>query len=232
MNTVELWRVKVGSHCWNMQHAGSDNDYFACYAVDTNSILRGEVTGGGAHFSEKVVPGGDDVQSHEVGKWVEMARKGNFNYMVGVFSPIVVSDTFGYLAEFREICRRGIAKNVYHSIDGMARGNLMKYQKESVEDPVQWQKRVNACARSLFFGITWMLNGEPKFLPTKGVTEKQAYDLLDEFKLAYEASKLPETPPNELEYRDFLFKVRMARLKQKEDRIEWTDRAQIVGWKQ
>ena len=213
MNTKELWLVIVGSHVWQMNHAQSDTDYFACYAVDTNSLLRGEVAGGGAHFSEKVVPGGIDVQNHEVGKWVEMCLKGNFNYMVGVFSPLVRADPDGYLKEFREICRRGMAKNIYPSIEGMARGNMKKYAVESVTNPVSWQKRMNGVARSLVFGAMWM-HGEVKFTPVKDVTEQQVNGLFYELELARNVSTLPETPPNEEEYRQFLFKVRMARLTQ------------------
>lgn len=222
MKTVELWRVIVGSHVWGMQHAESDTDYFTAYAVDTNSILRGEVAGGGAHFSEKVVPGGDDVQSHEVGKWVDMALKGNFNYVVGVFSPLVEADGFGYLKEFRDICRRGMARNVYPSIEGMARGNLVKYRKSGIEG-VEWEKKLNGCARSVMFGISWMKGEGPRFNPVRGANETMVLDLLEEFKRAKDVSPLPESPPNEEEYRRFLFKVRVGMLSDVEG-IYWGER--------
>jgi hypothetical protein len=211
MVELELWNVIVGSHVWGMNHAGSDTDYFSCYAVDTKSILRGEVVGGEAEFSSKVVPGGDDIQRHEVQKWVDMCLKSNMNYMVAVNSPIVQSDSFGYLRRFREICEKGRAKNIFGSIDGMARGNLIKYRKAGL-DGLEWQKKLNACARSVMFGITWLLNGEAKFVPVQGATETQVFDLLEELAHAKEKSRLPETPPNVEEYRDFLFEVRTASL--------------------
>lgn len=209
METVELWRTIVGSHVWGMNHAKSDTDYFSCFAVPTKAILAAKMVAGEAHFSEKVVPGGDDVQSHEIEKWVVMALKGNFNYMVGIHSPLVVSDSFGYLAEFKGICKRGMAKNVYSSIDGMARGNLKKYAQAGL-DGSEFQKKLNGIARSLVFGCRWM-GGHIEFTPVQNATEKGVEGLLEAFAMARNLSKLPETPANEEEYRDFLLKVRTDR---------------------
>lgn len=219
MNDLPLWRTIVGSHVWGMNHPGSDTDYFDCYAVDTRALLRGEVHGGevpghGAHFHAGG-PGGEDVQNHEVGKWVVECLKSNFNYIVGVFSPLVVSDPFGLLGGpdgFRSICNVGRAKNIYPSLNGMVRHNLALYRKHGL-DGSNWDKKLAACLRALQFGIRWM-NREPvRFLPPWGaVSETAVLDALDVFKATTDHSTLPERPINEDAYRDFLYRVRMARL--------------------
>lgn len=199
----------VGSHMWGVQHEGSDEDHFLCYLVPTKGILSGELVFPVrfSHFEHGEMR---DTSAHEAQSVVEQLIKGNVNFLWGVMSPIVVK-TSDWHEELKEIVRRNLAKNCYDSIHGLAVHNYKKYI-ESGKDASE--KRCNTIARTINFGILILTRGEFKFVAVTRATPDiivKGIEVLDE---AHNASELPEKP-NEAEYREWLFKLRLADLRGK-----------------
>lgn len=208
MKVTHLWRTTVGSHIWKMNHPGSDLDYFDCFAVSTRDILDGSIQPGTAHFKSSEL---EDVQNHEVGKWVQELLKSNMNYIIGVHSPLVVDDQFGLLEALRDIARRNMAKNLAPSLNGMVTHNVNLYERRFTEES-EWErlKRLKCCARHLKFGIAWM-DGRIEFEPVEDPSLQDVRALQKEFTEAVAASKLPEKPLEQA-YRNLLFDIRIREL--------------------
>ena len=200
----DIFTTKIGSHIWKMNRPDSDEDIFKVYAVSTVELLKGT-----ANIRSKFKPSDErDVAIHEVGKVVEQVIKGNFNFLIGVMSPIVIL-TSDIHTELKDIVKRNVAKNCYHSIRGMCLHNYHKFIDNSVKGN---EKKCNVILRSLLFGKTLLETGEFKFKPIVNGTIKDIDVAFQDIEEAYTNSKLPEIP-NETTYRDWLYKVRSNILK-------------------
>lgn len=205
-----IFETMVGSHMWGVQHEGSDEDRFVCYAAPTKDVLRyavpiGDVpTGRGFQFH------GDktDTSIHEAGTVVNQLVRGNVNFLWGVMSPIVVK-TSPWHEELEEIVKRNVAKNCYNSIHGLAVHNYSKYV-ESKKD--QSEKRCNTIVRTINFGIHLLNWGEFNFIPTIKVKPQDVWDAIKKLDEVYLNSQLPERP-NEAEYREWLYRLRVDQLR-------------------
>lgn len=209
-----LFETTVGSHAWNMQRPDSDIDIFQVYIVPTKDILSG-VLRQNSHFSQ----GKDrDESRHEIGVVIEQLIKGNFNFVVGVCSPVVNEDKYGYLAELRDITTRNLAKNIYHSTKGLATHNWRKYFVNNVKNgsisEEELQKKRNLIVRSLIFGTTILHSGKIDFGKIQDQTDVDVQFWMKEIKWTFEDSKLPESPDPK-EFREFLYKLRTRELEGK-----------------
>lgn len=209
-----LFKTVVGSHAWNMQRPDSDVDKFEGYIVPTKDILSG-ILRQNSHFSSGK---NRDESRHEIGVIIEQLLKGNFNFVVGVCSPIVNEDKYGYLKELRDIVERNLSKNIYHSTRGLAIHNYNKYFVNNVNDKTiteeELQKKTNLIVRSLMFGNLILSSSTINFVEIRNQTTEDIVrwkELIDE---SYEKSKLPETP-DPREFREFLYKIRMVELEGK-----------------
>ena len=206
-----LFKTVVGSHAWNMQRPDSDVDTFEGYIVPTKDILSG-ILRQNSHFTAGEVK---DESRHEIGVIVEQLLKGNFNFVVGVCSPIVEEDKYGYLKKLRDITIRNLAKNIYHSTHGLAIHNYKKYFINNVNDKTiteaDLQKKTNQIVRSLMFGQWILKHNEIKYY---NITDQETSEIqywinrLDE---EYKLSELPEKP-DPTEFRNFLYKLRLDEL--------------------
>lgn len=201
-----IFETMVGSHMWGMQHGGSDEDHFLCYLAPTREILSGELVYPVrfSHFEHGEMR---DTSAHEAQSVVGQLIKGNVNFLWGVMSPVVVK-TSKWHDELREIAGRNLAKNCYHSIHGLAVHNYRKYI-ESGKDTSE--KRCNTIVRSIHFGIRILVEGRIGFAPVSMVFPEQVKTAMSALEQAYQESKLPERP-NEKEFRDWLFRLRVSDL--------------------
>jgi predicted nucleotidyltransferase len=154
-NNILLWRSLVGSHAFGTNHAGSDYDVFSCYVVDSDDLLAGRVGTGNCHVSEGVWSDGKtkmDVQSHELSRWLDGALSGNLNYTIGILSPIVLEDPYGFLRALRRIVEERPTTALLASTLGMARSNLKKFEMhERSGDDRRALKNLRTSIRSIWF---------------------------------------------------------------------------------
>lgn len=224
MTQTELWVTNVGSHMWRMNRPDSDVDLFRCYAASTEEILSGIVAPGGTHFSQQ---DGTDLQSHEVGAWVEQLLKMNPNYLWGLFSPLVVRERGRYRKDLAALIRAGLSKQVYWPVMGMIASNRRKYV-ESGRDPSP--KRINQMVRAGRWGRSVLLYGQPdRFMPiengsilqngrvVESGTPEAVEVTLERLDSAYRTSILPERVPEESvrAVRNWLLRVRLDELDEK-----------------
>lgn len=204
-----LFTTEIGSTLWQMRHPKSDTDLFRVYVASTEEILKGT-----ANIRSKFIQENDtDLALHEVGKVVDQLLKGNFNFLVGVMSPLTVSVAKPSLTKFylnlQDIVKENISKNCYHSIRGLVIHNYKKYIESGKDDS---ERRYNKILRVLQFGKTLLDTGNFEFKPFKeGVPDDiEAWvGLLNE---AYRYSQLPEKP-DETFYRAWLYNLRLYELK-------------------
>ena len=205
----EVFVTNVGSHMWGMNHPGSDVDLFVAYAVPSSDILRGIAKTDSQHVQRETVVGGvpvkEDLAIHEIGKVVDMVLDGNVNFLWGVFSPLVVRDTEGYLRGLKDIALRNLSQRCYGSIHGLGIHNYKKYI-ESGKDPSE--KRCNIIARTAQFGINLLLRGVPEFRGIIGTKPEQIPEFLRLLDEAKAHSILPENAQYASEMRDWLLKTR------------------------
>lgn len=200
----------VGSHIWSMNYKDSDTDIFQVYMESTRKILDGTARN---KSSFKQIDG-VDVSIHEVRKVVNMLLAGNINFMVGVLSPIMITTTDEF-KELKQLVKNNLAKNCYHSINGLAIHNQMKYEGTDKMTTKRW----NQIIRSLEFGIR-ILSGEGvKFVPVKGGCKQLFQAKLMTLQTAFNTSPLPEKP-NEKPFRDWLYSVRIKELKHGEQKCQ------------
>lgn len=212
--TKEIFRTMVGSHMWGMQHEGSDTDYFVCYTAPAKTLLDGTAEERGYLKSFVFKENGNDIVYHEAGKVVEQLLKGNVNFLWGVMSPCMVVSN-AWHEKLKQIVRKNMAKNCYHSIHGLALHNYKKYI-ESGKDPSE--KRCNTIVRTLGFGISILVRREFEFFPFMGATPDDILRRIGDLEKEHDASKLPEKP-NDAEYREWLLSLRLAELSRHNTRM-------------
>ena len=195
-----LFSTIIGSHVWNMNTAMSDTDIFEAYVASTEDILRGTAN----TKSKFIQKDGVDTAQHEIGKIVNQLLKGNFNFIVGVMSPIVEKNSME-LYQLSCIVEKTISKNCYGSIHGMAQHNFKKYIVSGKDTS---ERRCNKILRGLKFGMRIMDGRGIKFEKVENGTEEdigKAILMLDE---SFNNSKLSDKPDEE-PFRDWLYQVRI-----------------------
>lgn len=200
----DFFTTLVGSHIWRMDTASSDRDMFRVYVASTEGILRGTANTK-SEFVQEVE--GEDLAVHEVGKVVEQLLKGNVNFLIGVISPMLLSEhesADSFLYELQCIVRRTISKNCYKSIHGLGKHNYIKYLESGKDDS---ERRCNKICRVLAFGHNLLLTGNFEFTPFTGGTPEAVVEWLGLLDDAYKNSPLPEVP-DEGPFRDWLYQVR------------------------
>ncbi len=220
-----LFKTVVGSHAWNMQRPDSDIDTFEGFIYPSKDILLG------IQGKDSLVTHGEvnDESSHEIGVVIEQLLKGNFNFVVGVCSPVVEEDKYGYLAELRDIVKRNLAKNIYHSTMGLAYHNYKKYIigneyrtvllnggeitniPKKILTSFEIQKKTNQVVRSLMFGHWILKENKINYFKIADQEPSEIQYWMNRLDEAYKLSELPESPDPK-EFRDFLYKLRIDEL--------------------
>lgn len=220
---------------WNMQRENSDLDINEVYIMDSKDFLLQKVRRNREYKGTDVYEGVEketDVQSCELGNCVHEVIKGNVNYLWAVTSPIVIHQ-YEYksaLRELREITVKTIAKNCFHSINGLAEHNIYhfitgvasrtgksrrkkdKYPKIEIDrNSLLYKKKLNTIGRSLKFGINVLTWGKPRYEKVEITKEEELWDLKNRLNDSYNHSHLPEYP-NEAPFEKFLIKWRLKKL--------------------
>lgn len=200
-----MFETIVGSHAWKMNRPDSDIDSFQVYVVPTKDILMG-LKRQNSHFTA----GDRDQFRHEIGVVIEQLLSGNFNFIVGVMSPEIITNNYG-LNLLKHIVVRNLAKNCYNSIHGLAYSNYRKYVVNRQETGEKLQKRCNIIVRTLLFGQN-ILNGEGvQFTPVKDCAPETVEEEMTKLDEALKNSKLPDKPdPNP--FREYLYDLRIRNL--------------------
>ena len=104
---------------------------------------------------------------------------------------------------------RNISKATASSIMGMASRN---YQKNIINKKDDSPKKRNQIMRTLKFGQEFLLKGSLEFLPYTGDATND--DILENISMLQGCEMVSELPdsPNEKEFRDFLYEVRVANM--------------------
>jgi predicted nucleotidyltransferase len=212
--------TNVGSHVWQMNHKDSDIDTFQIYTEELQNILNGTAKRK-SYFTEKE-NGITDIAIHEIEIVINQLLKGNINFIVGVCSPLILKTTKEFEI-LRNLTTNHLAKNCYHSINGLAVHNFKKYENELTE------KKLNQIIRTLFFGINILKHNKIIFQPnTNGTTEKY-FETLELLKESFENSSLPEEP-EEKPFRDFLLNLRLKQLYKNDPLMKLWDNPEDERW--
>lgn len=204
-----LFETEVGSFMWGMGTKESDRDVMQVYAQPTRDILSGRTqTHNKPQRKFKQYGWEWDYQHFEIGHLVNLLIKGNCNAIWTVTSPVVMKDSL-VLGVLREITINNLSKASYASIHGMAISNFKDQEKRPKLAP---NKAYKQCLRTLTFGINLFEQGKAVFTPiTKEVTAEDVEEAFVHIAVAHERTKLPDVP-NETEFRDFLYNLRVADL--------------------
>ncbi len=221
--------VVIGSHIWGMNHENSDLDSMAIVQEDTTKILRREGKWQTQSYFRSETDHGYpvDIHVHEIGRTMDFLLKSNINFLVGVLSPIVVHESFGF-SDLRKVVEENPAKNVYDSIHGMAVQNMARYAgikrgtfytailEELHYTPID-ERRCGKMLAYLEFGINYLDTGKASFQKpnqytwnTQGVVEA-----IKDLDIAYVDSKLP-AKPDEKALHEWLLNQRLSALSQEQ----------------
>jgi predicted nucleotidyltransferase len=192
-----------------MEKPESDFDIYRAYIVPTTDILKGIAR----QNSHQEMEGLIDRASHEIGVIINQLLKGNVNHLWGTMSPIIIDRGEGvWHNKLREIVSKNISKNVFHSINGMAYHNYQKYIIARDMEPKLMEKKCNTVVRTLNFGIEILKGHGFRFEPVSGCVIQNIQTKMEELEWTYKSSSLPENPPDEDAFRDFLLNLRLSKL--------------------
>ena len=197
----ELFTTIVGSHMWKMNTPFSDIDRATVYMMGSKDFLLGKKIIGKQIFDEE---SNIDTTFYELNHVIHYLLKGNVNFIWAVMSPIVVNDHQSSLKELKGIVGSNVAKNCFHSINGLAKHNIYHYI-EKKDNPSY--KKINVIGRTLQFGINVLTWGKYMFEKTDFESVKELYELKDRLNEAYKNSMLPRL------YENYLIKWRIKRMK-------------------
>ena len=210
-DSIQLWSVIHGSHMWGMQHSESDFDVATIYQVPTKTILSGRPYDRTRPQTKREQKVGEDLIKiedtfWEVGHLVSYLLKGNCNAIWMTNSGQILSSCEVH-EELRAIVKNNLAKNVYHSIKGMATSQISDATKRNLG-----MKGLRSAWRTLNFGINVLDGHGIMFEPAPEiVTELECNHMIICLKDALEGSNLPEIPET-LPFYDYLYKIRLMNL--------------------
>lgn len=206
----QLFTTNVGSHAWGMNRPDSDIDLFKVYLAPSTDFLLGLHHEGGHQNQDGI----NDTASYELGMVVKFALKNNFNFIIGVMSPIVVED-WSELNRLRELALMNLSRECYYSINGFYMHNyvpssIWHIRNGKIKDT---QKKRNVVGRVLECGIR-MLDGKGiAFLkPDADHTLKSLAELAEKLKDKLPTSPLPDKAAHADEMNKWLLKLRIAEL--------------------
>jgi len=217
---------------WGMEKPTSDLDINEVYIMDSRDFLLQQTRRNREYKGKETYNGVEresDVQSCDLGNCVREVLKGNVNYLWAVTSPIVVNEYRSVLRELREIAIKTIAKNCFHSINGMAEHNIYHFitgtgsrtgkvrkgekapTREIDRNSLIYKKKLNTIGRSLKFGINVFVWGKPMFEKVEITKEEELWDLKNKLNEAYTHTFLPEKP-DPVPFEKFLIKWRLKKM--------------------
>ena len=206
----ELFTTNVGSHIWEMNTPLSDTDWFVVYLATLDEILLQKRT-----KSYHKMEDGLDMAIHEIGHVIHQLRKSNFNFIIGIMSPIEVSKGERHLEFLRDWVKNNISKNIYYSIRGLALSNYDEADYDGHNctgcGGIKNQKKARLVLRTLMFGIHLLRTGEFLFRPVgRDIKRVHIEYYLKELDKAFEESNLPDYVTNYDELEEWLIGVRLA----------------------
>ena len=201
----ELWSTVVGSHMWKMATPQSDMDIFVCEIASSKDILIGKTFKPvETHLPKDKI----DMSSFEIGHVINMLIKGNINFVWGLTSPEITTTSKAH-EELMDIYTQQMAKNIYHSTNGLFVHNYRDYV-EKTKTPKQ--KRIWMMYRTLQFTTRLLDTGVFDYSPTtKEVTVEMLKEAHEDLHNAYAASDLPEVP-DPAPFMEFLYELRILDL--------------------
>jgi len=206
-----LFTTNVGSHMWGMQRPDSDKDLATVYMMSGEHFLEGKHPNN--HFSQRTDDEGVpvDEQRYEIQHVVNQIKKMNVNFVWAIMSPIILVDKSNFLQELRQIIADNRSKQIYWSIQGMARNNIKKFIERGEIGSRKYKKKLNVIARTIKFGINYLLYGKCIFEATYITTKVELDALMIQLSNAYNASPFPDKPKQE-PFDKFLRKLRLYSL--------------------
>jgi len=229
---LNLWTVNVGSHMWKMETEESDRDLTSAFLMSGDKFLIG--TNSNCHFTqdkEKKI----DHQRYEIGKVIQQIKKMNVNYVWTIMSPIILCQHRNWLQQLRQLVMENPSKQIYYSIQGMARNNIKRFLTEEVDkyvefdpqysgynevltikkpklSPKKYNKKVNTIGRTIQFGINYLLYGKFIYEKTNIKTKNELDELMIRLQQAFDQSSYPKHP-NHKPFDNYLKKIRLYSLK-------------------
>ena len=214
---TSLFTTIVGSHMWGMERPDSDIDYAIVYLLNSRDVLLGKHIKGKQTKDNEV-----DTVYYELGHFVSNLLKGNCNFLWAVMSPIIDAQYKNALQELREITSTNLAKNSFHSINGLAKHNIYHFitgekhekapEKEIDRESALYKKKLNVIGRTLKFGINLLTWGKCMFQKVDIKAEEELWDLKTKLNEAYRSSMLPEKP-NKEPFEKYVIKWRLYKMK-------------------
>jgi hypothetical protein len=137
------------------------------------------------------------VSSYEIQHVIQELIRGNANFIWGVLSPVVLTETNRLVVSWlRHTVNQTAAKNIAPSIRGIATACLVDIWrgKKCASDPLQIAKKYKQAIRTLRFGTQWLRGRGAVFCSVSDEEANPAYYAvaLNNFDRALEVSKLPE----------------------------------------
>ena len=208
-NKLELFATDFGSHMWNMQKPGSDYDIAKIYVMDSREMFLGNIPKG-----KNIIKMNDnqDIAFRELGAFIKLLIDNNINAIWEVMSPLVINQYKDALKELKIILEDNISRNIYKSLEGMARHNIDHIRKLASTDSTKYYKKLNIVARSLKFGISILSNRKFIFAKTDVKSLVEVLAIKKELTEAYQASTLPEESDPD-QFHDYLIKWRLHKIK-------------------
>lgn len=214
-----LFSTVVGSHMWEMNHEGSDRDIMTCVVFPTEDILSGRAEP--KQFAMKHLPEkGLDIQTGEIGKWIDQLISGNVNYIWGALSPVVEVGSPD-LHRLRRIVLYNRSKATLASVRGLAASAIAQAALKG------WKghKQFNIAMRTIGFGISWIRGSSTLFsyrpfvyVPDAPITPQAMngwYDaILRTLDIEEKKSLFPDRP-DPTPFREFLLDLRLQHLDRK-----------------
>jgi hypothetical protein len=201
-----LFITNVGSHAWGMNRPDSDIDLFKVYLAPSTDFLLGMRHEGGHQNQDGI----NDVASYELGMVIKFALKNNFNFLIGILSPIVVED-WVKLKELKELTLKNLSRECFYSIDGFYQHNYGHIRDGKLREDSQ--KKRNVVGRVLECGLRMIEGRGVEFKkPNKDHTRESLKELAEYLQDRLQLSPLPEKSEHEKEMLDWLLEIRISEL--------------------
>ena len=196
----------IGSHIWGLNTNTSDKDFFVIVQQDTTSILRGEgiLPSKFVHDENKNI----DIHFHELEKVINQIIKGNFNFSIGVLSPIYFQYNFIAAFQLRRIMKKNLSKRVFPSLFGLITHNYKKY---ILNNHKKLRKKERQIKRYVYICKYYLRHGEFPFFKVNPDEIGNLEEEINQLPQFLRTSHLPDEV-NEDETREELLRFRMANL--------------------